>query len=180
MSENWKPVVGHDGYEVSDLGGVRSLDRTRTFPSTNGTGHEFMLTRTYRGKILTAVPNRKRGGHLYLFLGRGKIYAVHRLVLEAFKGPCPEGMEALHGNGDETVNELWNLRWGTHDENMKESSAHGAVSRGDNHFCAKLTAADVLQIRASTDPSPTVAARYGVGSRTIRKIRRRETWAHVV
>lgn len=27
MTETWKPAVGYDGYEVSDQGRVRSLDR---------------------------------------------------------------------------------------------------------------------------------------------------------
>src|SRR5215471_1608313 len=42
---------------------------------------------------------------------------VHRLILEAFVGPCPKGMEARHLNGDRQDNRLVNLAWGTRLEN---------------------------------------------------------------
>lgn len=42
---------------------------------------------------------------------------IHQIVLEAFCGPCPDGMEVLHGNGIRTDNRLSNLRYGTRSEN---------------------------------------------------------------
>ncbi|KKL84217.1 hypothetical protein LCGC14_1966890, partial [marine sediment metagenome] len=44
-------------------------------------------------------------GHLCVGLcNKGKIHRrlVHRLVLETFIGPCPEGMECRHLDGDQT------------------------------------------------------------------------------
>ena len=38
---------------------------------------------------------------------------VHRLVLLAFVGPCPEGKEACHNDGNQRNNRLDNLRWDT-------------------------------------------------------------------
>ena len=47
------------------------------------------------------------------FREKGKEYAllIHRLVLEAFVGPCPHGCEADHINCDPHDNRLENLRW---------------------------------------------------------------------
>ena len=56
---------------------------------------------------------------------RQRTHKVHRLVLEAFVGPCPEGMESCHADDDPGNNRLENLRWGTHAENCDERSRNG-------------------------------------------------------
>jgi hypothetical protein len=45
---------------------------------------------------------------------------VHRLVCEAFHGPCPPGLETLHGDENGLNNRPENLRWGTRKENLNE------------------------------------------------------------
>lgn len=60
--------------------------------------------------------------------GTYKTFRVHRLVCEAFKGPCPEGMECRHLNGINTDNRAENLEWGTHGENMQDAVKHGGFS----------------------------------------------------
>jgi hypothetical protein len=69
------------------------------------------------GRIL--APMASNTGHLYVLYrdgGRGgkqrKLY-VHRAVLMAFVGPCPEGHEARHLNGEPNDNRLSNLCWDT-------------------------------------------------------------------
>src|SRR5688500_13903704 len=51
-------------------------------------------------------PGTHQKGYLYVNLTRvGEAYKscrVHRLVLAAFVGPCPEGMECRHLNGIKT------------------------------------------------------------------------------
>lgn len=79
------------------------------------------------GKILTLHPY-KNYPHLR-FRAYGKTRKVHVAVLEAFVGPRPEGMQALHNNGDPSDNTVENLRWGTASDNMKDKSLHG-----NNHF----------------------------------------------
>ncbi len=87
FAERWLPVVGLEGtYEVSDLGNVRSLDRT--------IGHGNR-TRSAFGCVLK--PRIGTSGYPQVYLD-GKTKSVHRLVLEAFVGRCPPGMECLHGN----------------------------------------------------------------------------------
>lgn len=46
---------------------------------------------------------------------------VHTLVLEAFVGPRPEGMQACHyPDHDKTNNRLDNLRWDTQSNNLRD------------------------------------------------------------
>lgn len=115
--ERWLPIPGHDGYEVSDLGRVRSLDRV--ILKRDG------RRQTVHGRTLRAWPEK---GYLSVHLGTGPRYLVHRLVLEAFVGPCPPLMEALHGNGDRANACLNNLRWGTPSENAHDRIRHGTCS----------------------------------------------------
>ena len=49
MTEIWKPIPGHDGYEVSNHGRVRSIDRVIDLSSRYGTP----MQRRLKGKLLT-------------------------------------------------------------------------------------------------------------------------------
>lgn len=110
-SENWKPVLGHPKYEVSDLGRVRSLDMECRF----GNRHWIKP-----GQMLK--PQRQKLGYLHVNLAGGHRRLVHHLVLEAFVGPRPEGMETLHANDVRDDNRLENLSWGTHQRNLIDAS----------------------------------------------------------
>lgn len=79
--------------------------------------------------------------------GREVRTEVHRIVLEAFVGRCPNGMEACHNNGIPTDNRLENLRWDTHSSNMQDTILHGTHNRGENSGMAKLTTDEVVSIR---------------------------------
>ena len=127
--------------------------------------------------------NTKRGGYMNVFLGRGNGRRVHRLVLEAFVGPCPEGLEACHSNGDPTDNRLENLRWGTHEDNHQDRVKHGTLNQGERAGGVKLTAEQVRNIRSLAARGvlqKDLAQRYGVTKQTVSKIVKGERWAHVV
>lgn len=113
--ELWLPVVGYTGYEVSDLGRVRSLDRV--LPCGDKMRH-------HKGRILKPGKAPK-GGHRFVGLGGGQSQYVHRLVMEAFVGPCPDGLEVRHLNGDPDDNRVRNLAYGTHAENALDMLRHG-------------------------------------------------------
>lgn len=142
-TEEWRPVVGFPAYEVSSHGRVRSLIR---------------LVGKYMkpGRILR--PGRKmwkgrRLVALQVALGRGHPKKVHRLVLEAFRGPCPPEMEGCHNDGDPGNNRLSNLRWDTHDANRKDMEIHGTTVNPPKHFRGSnahtwLNADDIACIRA--------------------------------
>lgn len=124
--EQWLPVVGYEGrYSVSNLGNVRSEPRVTVTSRGSWSYPGVLLTPmdTKGRKIVTltaADTSRKR-------------LQVHRLVLEAFVGPAPEGTEALHWNDDASDNSLVNLRWGTASENMRDR-----VRNGRHHNARKV------------------------------------------
>lgn len=69
-------------------------------------------------------------GHGYATVGLWKdekryTMTVHRLILETFVGPRPDGMEACHYNGVRTDNRLENLRWDTPSNNQKDRLQYG-------------------------------------------------------
>jgi hypothetical protein len=133
-AERWLPVVGWEGlYEVSDLGRVRSLDRVTT--NKNG------VDRRFPGRVLKLYDN-KRLGRLELGLNRGGAKGgihvrarVHILVLTAFVGPRPDGMEGCHGPAGGYDNRLTNLRWDTHSENMLDRTRHGTCHHRKRTRC---------------------------------------------
>jgi hypothetical protein len=127
MEEVWKDVPGYEGrYQVSDYGRVRSQTRVQHFKAyvRSDGAVKAASTRTLSGKVLK--PGRMVCGHLSLPLGRGSFgQLVHRLVMSAFVGPAPSGMEVLHLNHDPADNRLCNLKYGTRSENLKMDYARG-------------------------------------------------------
>lgn len=122
--EQWLPVPGwEDYYEVSDHGRVRSLDR---MIHPRGAA-------PYRkpGRVLKLSPSKS--GHMraiFTLNGEAEIHYVHRLVLTAFIGQCPDGMEACHWNDNPADNRLVNLRWATRSENMYDRTRNGIDNNG--------------------------------------------------
>jgi hypothetical protein len=104
------------------------------------------------------------------------------LVLETFVGPCPEGMQCAHLNGDPSDNRLVNLAWVTPTENQWHRVVHGTALRGEQNGFAKLTEADVKEIRARWargDRVTVMAKEYGVERTAIDDVVHRTTWRHV-
>lgn len=160
--EEWRPVSDAAHYYVSDLGRVMRLD----------TGH-----------ILKPSPRRSRKGgpitHYAVNLGKADLRRVHHIVLNTFVGPCPEGMEGCHWDGDCANNCLANLRWDTRWANQQDSIRHGtkvdppAQRRGSNAR-SWLNEDDVRCIRAEPHfhgVNTMLGKCFGVSHQTIRRIR---------
>jgi hypothetical protein len=131
LPEEWRAVVGNEGaYEVSSWGRVRSLDRVGHRPSPHG----GVVAIRYRGRNLR--PAVARTGHLYIAIDR-RVRYIHRLVIEAFVGPQPPGMECCHLNGDASDNRPENLRWGTRSDNMRDKVLHGTDHNASKTHCPR-------------------------------------------
>ena len=92
-------------------------------------------TRTYKTKPIFGVKRRSKKGAAHSYFGvmyRGKNYKIHRLVCEAFHGPCPPDKSVvIHIDEDGLNNKPDNLKWGTQKENMN--------SRGFIEYCIGRT-----------------------------------------
>lgn len=110
----------------------------------------------------------------------GKLY-VHRAVLEAWVGPAPDGLEAAHRDGDQSNNAVGNLRWATHVENCGDKHAHGTMVRGVDQHSARLTEADVREIRrlGGSVSGSELGRRFGVSKSTALDVVRGRTWRHL-
>lgn len=128
--ERWLPIPGYEGlYEVSDRGRVRSMDR---MVRSNNSNVQFK-----RGMVLK-ISKSNRCNYMTVGLTREnnhRRFFVHRLVLMAFVGPCPDGMEACHGNGVADDNRLSNLRWDTPSENIRDLVRHGTHVQSSKTHC---------------------------------------------
>lgn len=169
MTEKWKPVHGYEGrYEVSDSGLVRSLSTYR--PTSGGVLTPWVQNRGYRYVSLRDA------------FGERKTFAVHRLVLEAFVEPCPNGKQVAHGDGNPGNNRLENLRWSTAKENIADRTAHGRTAVGDNNGSAKLdkhTVKTIKKLKGIGLSAYEIARLACVSPSTIDRIWAGEAWRHV-
>lgn len=114
----------------------------------------------------------------------GRLMWVHRYVCAKVNGEPPTlKHEASHncGNGRSGCVNPNHLEWKTHAKNMADKFVHGTHHRGERHGQAKLTEADVREIRRlkGTRTPSELAERYGVAASTIRHIQVRATWSWV-
>lgn len=79
-------------------------------------------------KIEEWRPGVMKSGHLIVILGRKNNALVHHLVLKAFVGPQPLGLECCHRDGDPANNEDTNLRWDTRQSNVHDMWRHGTAN----------------------------------------------------
>lgn len=107
MKEMWKPISNYEEfYEISSMGRIKSLRCNKILHPVLVNKPPYPAIRLHRN-------------------GKRKSYLIHRLVLEAFQGECPEGKEASHLNDIKTDNRLENLQWMTRSENHKLAYRNG-------------------------------------------------------
>ncbi len=175
--EIWKPVKNWENlFEVSNLGRVRSLDRTIKVKDCLGNLEE----RSFSGRILKGS-TFKYSQVCFTFPGR-KVERryVHHLVCDAFLGPRPKDFEVCHNDGNRLNNCLENLRYDTRSANAMDRHKHGTfkVLKGIYAPSSKLTIRQVKYIRKIGDKisARALAKRYGVSHSRILAARKGESY----
>lgn len=113
---------------------------------------------------------------------RYKTCRIHPLILKAFRGPKPKGMQACHNNGIRTDNRIENLRWDTGKANQADRIDHGTYLKGEALPWTKLTEEQVREIRRRAENGEhrtRLAEEYGIARCTIDQIYYRQTWKHL-
>lgn len=163
MIEQWKKVSINGGYEVSNNGRVRSVDRL--VKCKNG-------FRTVRGQVLSAFI-AKNTGYCQVSISGRKI-SVHRLVATAWCDGYFDGACVDHVNGVRDDNRSENLEWVTPKENQRRSwdggkragPTLGKMSR-DHNSSKAVVSTDVKTGETNYWPSAMDAVREGFDSSCI-------------
>lgn len=155
--EIWKSIPGYPDYEISSLGRIRSWK-----------GHRG-IGRAKTPKILSTPPDNESYQQIVLCSNGNIIHTrVHRLVMLAFVGPCPEGMEVCHNDGNRANSQLDNLRYDTHINNILDCRLQGKMG--------KFTKNQIEQIRLevqnnySWDLTKKLAEKYKDNHITIARV----------
>jgi hypothetical protein len=172
----YRDIIGFLGYRVGDDGSVwsRWIPRGR-LRRLGPTWHRLTLRKNRWGYLIVSL---RRGGR------RKYTKFVHRLVLEAFVGPCPPGCESRHLDGNPANNRLDNLRWGTKEENAADKRRHGTMAclRGSRNGRALLNEADIPRIFRMDEEGASleeIASHFSVRSGVVQHILYGKTWRHL-
>jgi hypothetical protein len=168
-TRKWLPIAGFPGYEISRDGKARRIYRNA-------------MDQWCDKELKPDVDDRGRKRYTLRRNNKSHKRLASRLVLEAFVGLCPDGMECCHENGDETDNHVENLRWDTHSANLLDRRRHGTAVCGEAVWTSKLTKDNVIAIRRRRDTGEKLkdlALEFGVTIQMISYIANRKNWQHV-
>ncbi len=176
--EIWKSVVGFESqYEVSDLGRVR---RDAIFRHAKWNKERFGIQFVLKqGLTPDGYPRVTLGAH-----GSRGMRRVHKLVSEAFIGPCPDGREVNHKDGNKLNNRPSNLEYITHAQNIRHAEDSGlrlnaySGCTGTAHWKAILSplAASVIRRLKGRVTQRELAEIFGVAKCTITRIHLNQSW----
>ncbi len=175
-SVEYRLVPDFPYYRVGDDGSAWSRYTPGMHGEIGDTWHKLKASREQGRYTFIKLKNPAAPGYCQRY--------VHRLVLEAFIGPCPEGSEACHYDGNKSNNVLTNLRWDTRQGNMADMIRHGSRTwdKGSDHPKAKLTEADIPEIRRLVRSGLSMAKtaqRFKVSSASISQVMAGKSWSHV-
>ena len=157
MKEIWRDIKDYEGlYQVSNLGHVRSLDRTD------------IIGRKQVGSILKYFDNKD--GYRKVFIrnnGKQKMVFIHRLVANTFIPNKDNKPQVNHKDEDKHNNYVDNLEWVTSKENNNYGTRNIRASKSNSKPIKVIYQDDTYEYWESA----TVFAReFGLNKSSINKV----------
>jgi len=134
--------------------------------------------------LWTAGKNKRGQGFFRVNYNKRKMDMAYRVSwMIEHKTIIPHGMEIMHSCDNPSCVNPKHLAIGTHAENMRDMMGKGRHrtdnKKGEEHYSAKLSEADIKNIRASKLSQTALAKQYGVSQHCIWCIVRRKSWTHI-
>lgn len=107
------------------------------------------------------------------FVLKGRKMKAHRMAWSIYRGEIPVGGYILHRCNNGLCVNPDHLYIGDHQQNMLD------MMKSNRCGTSKLTPEQVLKIRASSEPTKILCARYNVTKYAINDIRANRTWRHI-
>jgi hypothetical protein len=126
--------------------------------------------------------NRAVRGYGRIGWGGHRVVLAHRVSYELATGEAPGRMCVLHSCDNPPCVNPAHLFLGTQADNMRDKAEKGRARPGSQNPNAKITEADVLEIRrlrAEGVPGNEVAERFGLKRATVYSICAGRMWKHV-
>lgn len=148
-----------------------------------GSHGQVMSMKSKSPKILSPIRMGNYDGY-QLSNEDGKIVKVyrHRLVAETFIGPCPDGFECRHLDGDKSNADISNLRWGSPKQNSEDKLRHGTHKEGASHPGSKLSDESVIGMKERRTQGMAynkIANEFGVSTMTAFRAIKGMSWRNV-
>lgn len=180
MQEKWKDIPNWESvYQVSNCGRVKRIK------AAGGTVVGRIYSTSYKNFYGYPVCTLRDSG-------KKEVWLVHRLVMLAFVGPCPDKHEVNHINGIRDDNRIKNLEYVTRSGNIQNtldrgvamgSAAEGASLPGSSNPAAKLTENSIKEIRklhkTGNYTLKEIGKMFNVTAANISYIVNRKTWSHI-
>ena len=110
---------------------------------------------------------------------KSKVLLAHRVSWELYRGEIPDGKCVLHRCDNPLCVNPDHLFIGTQLDNMLDRTEKSRAAKGEQHGRSKLTAIEILLIRADNRLHREIATAYGVNRQSISAIKSRKKWRHL-
>lgn len=165
FKERWRVIPDYPNYLVSNLGKVRRIG----------------------GKQLKDKPDRFGYPAVWLYNGSresGRRIKTAWLVLMAFVGPRPVGLECCHKDRNRLNSNVDNLRWDTHSSNVLDAVGHGTHvdTSGAFNGRSKVELWDVIDMWDRYNRGESIndiAELYGLHKEYVRLVFKKKFWRHI-
>lgn len=125
LTDEFKAIPGFEGYYAKRDGSLWSAWQKGPVK-----GMKSGAASRLGSRLRKLYGKKHASGHMEVKLKDHVMRKWHHMVLFAFVGPRPDGMECRHLNGIPDDNRLENICWGTRKENAGDTVRHGRVPRG--------------------------------------------------